>query len=75
MFQLIKGSKKNIDLAKRKVHPELKADRDFCIIYYSKFFSTEKFLPEEEYYLKEFGIKVYYAKDSDELKEVIKKIS
>jgi len=72
LYKLISGYKEEVEIAGRKIHPEIKADKNFKIFVYSPFLISGKLSSEDERYIKEFGINLVYVKNAEELKRELK---
>jgi hypothetical protein len=74
LYKLMKGYKENLDLARNKINPHILANNNLAIIVYSPFLITGHLSKEDESYMERFGIKLFYVKDSLELKTIISKL-
>lgn len=73
LLYLMKGMKENIQVSLKKLNPEIRADEDYTIFVYSPFILGGKLSKEDELYLKEYGIKLIYIKNPEELKRELEK--
>jgi len=68
LYKLFSGFKDGVEVAGKRIHPEIRAGKNYTIIVYSPFFSQP--LPKEkEEYLKEFGINLVYVDNPEELEQ------
>jgi hypothetical protein len=75
LYKLINKMKKGINNAKY-LHPEVRAGKNipYTFLIYSPFLKNKKLSPETEAYMKKYGIKLIYIKNSKELKKELKKL-
>ncbi|MFA5855752.1 MAG: hypothetical protein WC867_00190 [Candidatus Pacearchaeota archaeon] len=74
LYKLMKGFKENLDLARDKINPNIIADNNLSLLVYSPFIIGGNLSKEDESYIERFGIKLFYIKDSKELKSIINKL-
>ena len=60
LYKIITAQKENLKVLKEKIHPEIKADKDFKIFVYQPFLLNNKLDSETESYIKKFNIKLVY---------------
>lgn len=73
LFKLLSGNKKGIQIAGKFINPEIKADSNYTVFVYTPFLKNKKLTPEDEFYLKKYGIRLAYIKDSNQLKQELEK--
>ncbi|MCK4730156.1 MAG: hypothetical protein KAT28_02450 [Candidatus Aenigmarchaeota archaeon] len=75
LHKLFIGNKSEVNIAKQKIHPEIKAGEKipFSVIVY-KPFVKEKLNFEIEAYIKKLSGEIHYVNDSQELKSVLDKL-
>ena len=73
LYKLFNGFD-GMEIARKKVHSEIKANEGFTIFVYSPFLNGGKLSVEDEVYMKSFEINLVYVKDGAELVEGLKKV-
>ncbi|MCD6412341.1 hypothetical protein J7K91_01500 [bacterium] len=75
LYKLFVGVKPKVKPKKEKIHPEIKAGRKFpfSVIVYQPFFK-EKLNFEIEAYIKKVKGKIYYSKNAQRLKTILKRL-
>lgn len=74
LYKLLNGRKQGISVAGKYVHPGIRAGDNFSVFVYSPFLKKKKLSEEDEAYMKKFGINLVYVKNSEELKNELRKI-
>lgn len=69
LYKLIAGFKEGVEISGKRIHPELRAGKDYTLFVYSPFYKSKRLSEEDEAYCKKFGVKLVYIKDSKQLKE------
>jgi hypothetical protein len=73
LYKIITKQKENLEILKERIHPEIRADENYTIFVYFPFILGGKLSKEDEVYMKEYGIKLIYIKNPEELKQELKK--
>jgi len=73
LYKLISRFKEGVEVSGARIHPEIKAGKDFSIFVYSPFIKAGKLAKEDEAYCKKFGINLVYVKNVKELKQKLSK--
>ncbi len=68
LYKIITNQKENLNILKEKIHPEIKADKNFTIFIYKPFLLSKKLDKETETYIKKFNINLIYIKNHEQLK-------
>ena len=75
LYKLMQRFKEGVEISGKRIHPEIRAGKNFSIIAYSPFFLDKKLPREDEAYCEKFGINLYYAKSPKELESILKELS
>jgi hypothetical protein len=73
LIRLLKGFKPNLELARIKIHPDIKIDDNFKLLVYSPFLHDKKLAFEDEAYLKKYGIDFVYIQNPEDLEKKLRK--
>ncbi len=75
LYKLFRGDKPNVKAKKKAIHEEVRAGENipYSLIIYEPFVK-EKLNYEIEEYIKKHGGKIFYVKNSNELKNVLKEL-
>lgn len=71
LYKLISGFKQGVEVSGKKINPEILAGKNFTIFVYTPFLISKKLAPEDEAYMKKFGINLIYVNNPKELREKI----
>jgi hypothetical protein len=74
LYKLISRFKEGVEISGKRIHPEIRAGKDFSIFVYSPFLKAGKLAEEDEAYCKKFGINLVYVKNPEDLKQKLSNI-
>jgi hypothetical protein len=69
LYKLMNRFKEGIEITGKRIHPEISAGERFSVFVYSPFLVNKKLQPEDEEYMKKFGVNLLYVKSPNQLKE------
>ncbi len=74
LYKLISGFKDGVEISGKRIHPEIRAGKNYTIFVYSPFYKSGKLSEEDEAYTKKFGINLVYIKNPKELRYQLLKL-
>ncbi|MDD5192987.1 MAG: hypothetical protein PHF67_00200 [Candidatus Nanoarchaeia archaeon] len=76
MYKIVTGRKKGVKQPIETIHAQARAGKNFpyTIMIYSLFLADKKLSPEDEAYMKKFGINLSYIISPENLKKELKKL-
>jgi len=72
LYKLISRFKEGVEISGKKIHPEIRAGKNFTIFVYKPFLKAGKLPYEDEAYLKKFNITLVYVNNPKQLKNQLK---
>ena len=75
LYKLMQRFKEGVEISGKRIHPEIRAGKNYLVIVYSPFLIDSKLPKEDEAYMKKFGIKLYYADSPKKLESILKRLS
>lgn len=75
LYKLVAGFKEGVDVSMKKIHPELRAGKNYTIFIYAPFYKAGKLSEEDEAYCKKFRINLVYIKNPENLRKELEKFS
>ena len=75
LYKLMRGFKQSVEISGKRIHSEIRAGEDYSIIVFKPFLINKKLAPEDEAYLKKFGINLFYVDSANKLKSILDKLN